>query len=91
MIGFGMIFRHPTSSLTAATTAVLVLVRRHAQVLRRIMVELVFARCAAEEIRFSLVLGVSGGGGRFYVHAADWISYNCCTRHCVISLVRKSS
>src|ERR1017187_6283966 len=64
------IIRYPSISLAAAAVAALRLLRRLIQVLRRIMIELIFAFGAAEVIRLSSVLGVSSGGSCFYLHAA---------------------
>ena len=54
---------------------------RFAQVLRGIMIELLFALGAAEVIRLSSVLDVSSGGGNVYVHAANGVLHNGATAH----------
>jgi hypothetical protein len=46
------------------------------QVLRRILVELLFALGAAEMVCLPLVLGLSSGGSRLYFHAANRIFHN---------------
>jgi len=67
------IVRYPSIRLAAAAMAGF---RRHcrlAQVLRRIMIELLFALGAAKVIGLSCVVGVSSGGGSVYVHPANGI------------------
>jgi hypothetical protein len=49
---------------------------RLAQVLRRSMIELLFALGAAKVMGLSSVVGVSSGGRGVYVHAANGIFYN---------------
>jgi hypothetical protein len=75
------IVRYPSIRLAAAAMAGF---RRHcrlAQVLRRIMIELLFALGAAKVIGLSCVVGVSSGGGSVYVHAANGVFHNCCAAH----------
>ena len=75
------IVRYPSIRLAAAAMAGF---RRHcrlAQVLRRIMIELLFALGAAEVIRLSSVLGVSSGISCLYLHAADGIFYRSDAAH----------
>jgi len=49
---------------------------RLAQVLRRSMIELLFALGAAKVIGLSCLVGVFSRGGSVYVHAANGIFYN---------------
>jgi|ERR1035437_1829425 hypothetical protein len=74
---------------TAATMAALRRSRRFAQVLLRIEVKLLFALGTAEVIGLPLVLSLSSGGGRLYVHAAHRIFHSCCAIHYDLSVVRK--
>jgi len=62
---------------------------RPAQILLRIEVELLFALGTAEVIRLPLVLSLSCGGGRLYVHAAHRIFYSCCAIHYDLSVARE--
>jgi hypothetical protein len=70
------IILYPSLCLAAAAMAALRRRCRFAQVLRGIMIELLFAFGAAEVIRLSSVLGVSSGGGSVYLHAANGVLYN---------------
>ena len=75
------IILYPSLCLAAAAMAGLRRRARFAQVLRGIMIELLFAFGAAEVIRLSSVLGVSSGGGNVYVHAANGVLHNGATAH----------
>ena len=70
------IVRYPSIRLTAAAVAALRLLCRLAQVLRRILVELLFALGAAEMVCLPHVLGLSSGCSRVYLHAANGIFHN---------------
>lgn len=61
--------------------ATLRLPRLFVQVLRWILIELFFARGAAEVICLTSVLGVPGGFSRLNVHAANGIFHNCGAAH----------
>ena len=75
-------------NLAAAARAALHRTRGLAQVLLRLNVEVFFAIGAAEVIRLPLILGLSSGGSRLYVHTAYRIFHNSCTRHFDLSFVR---
>jgi hypothetical protein len=53
------------------------------------MIELLFARGAAEVIRLPFVIGSSSGGSRFYFHSAYKILYCCCVGHYRFPFVRE--
>ena len=74
--------------LTAASVAALRRSRWLAQVLLWIPIELLFALGATEVIRLPSVLGPSGGGSRFYIHAAHKIFHNGWAFHYNVSSVR---
>ena len=74
--------------LTAAAVAALRRSRWLAQVLLWIPIELLFALGATEVIRLPFVLGSSGGGSRFYIHAAYKILHNGWAFHYNVSSVR---
>ena len=65
--------RNPSIRLAAAAMACFRRRCRLAQVLRRIMIELLFALGAAKVIGLSCVAGVSSGGRSVYVHPANGI------------------
>jgi hypothetical protein len=73
---FRPIIRYPSIFLAAAAMAGLRRRCRLAQVLRRIMIELLFALGAAKVIGLPSVVSVSSGGGNVYVHAANGIFHN---------------
>src|ERR1035437_2737525 len=75
--------------VAAAARAALRRSRGLAQVLVRLKIELLFALGAAEVIRLPFVLGLSSGGSRLYVHTADRIFHNCCTRYFDFPFVRE--
>ena len=68
--------RNPSICLAAAAMAGFRCRCRLAQILRRTMIELLFAFGAAEVIRLPIVLGVSSGNGSVNVHAANGIFHN---------------
>ena len=74
--------------LTAAAVAALRRSRWLAQVLLWIPIELLFALGATEVIRLPFVLGSSGGGSRFYIHAAYKVLHNGWAFHYNVSSVR---
>ena len=78
-----MAFVYAVVELTTAAMAFLRRSRRLAQILLRIMIELLFALGAAEVICLPFVLGMSSGGGRFYVHAAYRIFHSGCAIHLI--------
>jgi len=75
------IILYPSLCLAAAAMAGFRRRSRLAQVLRGIMIELLFALGAAEVIRLSSVLDVSSGGGSVYFHAANGVLHNGGTAH----------
>src|ERR1017187_1266268 len=77
--------------LTAASVAALRRSRWLAQVLLWIPIELLFALGATEVIRLPSVLGPSGGGSRFYIHAAHKIFHNGWAFHYNVSSVPSRS
>jgi hypothetical protein len=84
-----MPFTYAVVGLTAAAVAAFRRSRGLAQVLLRIMIELLFAYGAAEVIRLPFVLGMSSGSSGFYVHAAHRIFHSGCAIHNQLSLVRE--
>jgi hypothetical protein len=72
---------HPPSDLAAAAVATLRRSRLFVQVLRRVLIELLFARGAAEVIRLSSVLSVPSGVSRLNVHTANGIFHNGSAAH----------
>jgi hypothetical protein len=82
-----MAFTYAVVGLTAAAVAAFRRSRGLAQVLLRIMIELLFALGAAEVIRLPFVLGMPSGGSRVHVHAAHGIFHGGCVRHCYLSFV----
>jgi hypothetical protein len=81
---FRPIVGYPSNRLAAATLAGLWRRCRLAQVLRRTVIELLFALGAAKVIRLSSMLGVSSSGSCFYLHAANWVFHNCGAAHRVL-------
>lgn len=74
----------PSICLAAAATAGLWRRCRLGEVLRRTVIELLFALGTAKIIRLSRMLGVSGGGSCLYLHAANRIFHNCGAAHMVL-------
>jgi len=68
--------------LAAAAMAALRRSRSLAQILLWISSELLFALGATEVVCLPFVLGSSGRGSRFYIHAAYRIFHSCCAIHC---------
>ena len=78
---FRPIARFPSLCLAAAAMAGFRRRCRFAQVLRGIMIELLFAFGAAEVIRLSSVVGVSSGISCLYLHAANGVFYRSDAAH----------